>query len=171
LKKIIVCGKYNAGKTTFIKNINPERFTGTEVNEVDLTTLEEKNSTTTVGVEVNFLTVNGIEFMFIGVPGQERFNFLWEIVGGHFDGIIFLHPAHEKTEELEKIVKFFSKLPSFEKAKKRIFITFPDALTNPSSLLSTLKKLNIPFEVIDPRDRERVKAAAESIAKEILLDY
>ncbi|SMP15760.1 hypothetical protein SAMN06265339_1418 [Desulfurobacterium pacificum] len=168
MKKIIVCGKYNAGKTTFIKNINPEKFTGTEVNEIDLSTLLEKDTTTTVGVEVNFLSLNGYEFMFMGVPGQERFDFIWEIAGGNFDGIVFLHPSYEKPEELEKIVGFFSKLPAYKGAAKRIFITFPDAAQNPSSLLATLKNLKIPFEVIDPRDGNRVKAAAESIAREII---
>ncbi len=168
MKKVIVCGRYNAGKTTFIKNIDPEKFAGTEVDEIDLSSFLERGTTTTVGVEVNFLSLDGYEFMFMGVPGQERFDFIWEIAGGNFDGIVFLHPSHEDPKSLERVINFFSKLQPYEKAVKRILITFPDAAQNPRSLLTTLKNVNIPFEVIDPRDRSRVRAAAESIAKEII---
>lgn len=168
MKKIIVCGKYNAGKTTFIKNINQELYSGTEVKEIDLPDYKEKETTTTVGVEVNFFKFNGSEFMFLGVPGQERFDFIWDIVGGHFDGIVFMHPSHENPLELEKIYSYFSKFSPFSRAVKRIFITHPDKAKNPANLLSFLRRLKVPFEVLDPRDRGRVKMAAESIAKEIL---
>jgi predicted nucleotidyltransferase len=65
VKKVIVCGPYNAGKTSFIKNVNPEEFVGTEENEIDIELLEVLPTTTTVGVEINSVKIKEKEIVFL----------------------------------------------------------------------------------------------------------
>jgi len=154
MKKIIVCGPYNAGKTTFVRNVNSNEFLGTEEKEIDLETFTEKETTTTIGVEVNFYKNEGEELLFMGVPGQEKFDFIWEIVGQHFDGILFLYPAHESIERLKFYIDFFSKMDSFSTALKMILITHCEKVENIP--LQKAEQFGFPVKFIDPRKKDQV---------------
>ncbi|WP_163329128.1 GTP-binding protein [Desulfurobacterium thermolithotrophum] len=162
-KKVIVCGPYNAGKTTFIKNINPQEFIGTEKREFDLENLIEKETTTTVGIEMNFLKNGTYQFLFFGLPGQEKFDFIWEIIGENFDGILFLHPAYEDVRKLKFYIDFFSKTNSFSKAFKMILITHCDEAK--INNFETFKQFGFPIKTIDPRKKEEVFEIINFITK------
>ena len=165
MKKVIVCGPYNAGKTTFVRNINEDEFLGTDEPEIDISSLQERGTTTTVGVEVNFLKTEGKEVMFIGVPGQSRFNFIWEIIGGHFDGIIFMIPSFSTLKETNAYINFFSKLEPYKNAYKLLLITYPDKVDEIK--LTSFKSLGIPLKVVDPTDKTAVKKLATEIASKV----
>jgi len=165
LKKVIVCGPYNAGKTSFIKNVNPQTFTGTEEREFDLRALKELPTTTTVGVEVNFLSNGEKEVMFVGLPGQDRFDFLWEVVGEKFDGILFLTPSYATLREISSFIDFFSRFPSFKGALKKLVVTYPEKLS--PSKLQIFSLLGFPVEVLDPTKGEDVKKFSLKLLEEI----
>lgn len=165
MKKIIVCGPYNAGKTSFVRNVNPETFTGTEEREIDLKTIKELPTTTTVGVEVNFLSKNGKEVMFIGLPGQDRFSFLWEVIGESFDGILFLTPSHATLKDVSDFINFFSRSPSFKDSLKKLVVTYPENLT--PSKLQIFSLLGFPIEVLNPTKQEDVKKFSLKLLEEI----
>ena len=159
MRRVIVCGDYSSGKTTFVRNINPETFCGTDVDEVEPETLRKVGKETTVGVEVNFFRGT----TFLGMPGQERFSFIWEIFARRFDAILFLQRA-ENLKSVSRFVDFFSKFEPFESSFKLILITHAD-LREPN--LSHLEGLRIPHITVDPRRRESVLKVAETVVREL----
>lgn len=90
--KVVVAGAFGVGKTTFINHISSVAVVGTEA----ATSGHEATmkSTTTVGVEYGVFAVEDddlrIELLLYGVPGQERFSFMWDIVGEGMDALLLL---------------------------------------------------------------------------------
>ncbi len=165
MKKVIVCGPYNSGKTTFVKNINREEFIGTDEPEIDLSSLEELETTTTVGVEVNFVKLANKDVMFVGVPGQFRFDFIWEVIGGQFDGIVFMIPSFSEPEEIKPYIEFFSQLDSYKDAYKLLLLTYPKKAER--GKVNRFYTLGLPVRIIDPTDEQIVRAVAFEIAARI----
>lgn len=93
--KVVVAGAFGAGKTTLIRHITDAEFVGTEVPtsgpEADV------KPTTTVGMEYGTFTVGddelAVTLALYGVPGQERFRFMWDIVADGLDGLLLLVDA------------------------------------------------------------------------------
>ena len=165
MKKVVVCGPYNAGKTSFVRNLNRQEFIGTEEPEVDISSFKESGTTTTVGVEVNFLNFAGKEVMFVGVPGQCRFDFIWEVVGGQFDAVLFLIPSFLTLRDAKFYVDFFSKFDSYRNALKLIVVTYPQKVDE--SKLFAFKSLGLPVKILDPTDEEAVKRFAMEIVEKL----
>ncbi len=165
MKKVVVCGPYNAGKTSFVRNVNRHEFLGTEEPELDLVSLKEIGTTTTVGVEVNFLKYAGKEVMFVGVPGQRRFDFIWEVVGGRFNGILFLIPSFSNLREAKFYVDLFSQFDSYKDALKLLVVTYPQKMDEHK--LFVFKSLGLPVRLLDPTDEESVRKLAEEVASKI----
>jgi len=78
--KILVAGHFGAGKTTFVKTASQIRVVETEKK----TTLEEerrKKASTTVAMDYGeYISKNGKLVHIFGIPGQERFSFMWPIL-------------------------------------------------------------------------------------------
>ena len=165
MKKVVVCGPYNAGKTSFVRNVNPNEFLGTEEPELDITSFRELGTTTTVGVEVNFLKSADKEVMFIGVPGQPKFDFIWEVVGERFDAVLFLIPSFVTLKDAKFYLDFFSRFDSYHGALKFIVVTYPQNVDE--SKLFAFKSLGLPVKILDPTDEKAVKKLALEIAKKL----
>jgi uncharacterized protein len=90
--KVIVAGPFAAGKTTFINHISQTTVVGTE----EPTSRDEASvkATTTVGMEYGTFTVTSdelqVDLRLYGVPGQERFRFMWDIVSEGMDALLVL---------------------------------------------------------------------------------
>ena len=82
--KIVVFGAFGAGKTTFIRTIDPE----SKHVEADCA-----GGTTTVALDFGRVDVNGCNVHIFGTPGQERFEFAREILGKGMDGAILMVDA------------------------------------------------------------------------------
>lgn len=87
--KIIFSGPVGAGKSTALASISDiEPFT-TEEYATDET--RERKETTTVAMDYGLLKLeNGERIHLYGTPGQERFNFMWEILTEGAIGLIIL---------------------------------------------------------------------------------
>lgn len=106
--KVLVTGAFNAGKTEFIRSIS----------EIDPVTTEEKISTfygnrkleTTVAMDFGRITVdeNLILYLF-GTPGQERFDFMWELLSEGILGYIVMVDSldAENLDQTRKLLEFF----------------------------------------------------------------
>ncbi len=86
--KIIVTGAFNAGKTVFIRSVSDIDVVNTDRRVTDA--LAEIKDTTTVAMDYGQVTIDGNLFHLYGTPGQERFEFMWEILGREMDGILLL---------------------------------------------------------------------------------
>jgi len=80
--KLVIAGPYGAGKTTFVKTLSEVVPIETDVPSV--------GKSTTVAFDYGKLRVNDIVVHLFGVPGQERFSFLWRIVARGMHAYIFM---------------------------------------------------------------------------------
>lgn len=94
--KIVFAGPMGAGKTTAITAVSDGPPVSTEaVNNDQLAFAKEF---TTVGLDFGQLKfADGTVVRLYGTPGQERFSFMWEIVGSGAIGTILLLDASSPT--------------------------------------------------------------------------
>jgi hypothetical protein len=93
--KIVVAGSFAAGKSTLIREISDTGVVGTEAPTSGPEALVKE--TTTVGTEFGTLTIgdddDAVELLLHGLPGQDRFRFMWDIVAVGADGFVLLVDA------------------------------------------------------------------------------
>ena len=102
--KILVSGPVGAGKTTFTRALSEADALGTE----ELSSVMIGKETTTVALDFGSLRVGDQNVMLFGTPGQERFDYMWEILCEGAAGLILL-VAGNRPEELplaRKILEF-----------------------------------------------------------------
>ena len=84
--KIIITGPVGAGKSTLIRTLSE-----TEVVDTDAAATEAiGKETTTVALDHGTLHLDGHLLHLFGTPGQERFDFMWEILSQGALGILLL---------------------------------------------------------------------------------
>lgn len=87
--KIIFTGPVGAGKTTAIASISEIEPVSTNVAASDMT-LNRKNETT-IALDYGLLQLDAdTRIHLYGTPGQERFDFMWEILSTGSIGLILL---------------------------------------------------------------------------------
>ncbi len=87
--KIIVGGHFNAGKTTFVRTASEIISVSTE-RKISNPVEKRLKDTTTTAMDYGKLTLDGAEINIFGIPGQERFSFMWETLSKGASGFIFL---------------------------------------------------------------------------------
>lgn len=87
--KVVVTGPFAAGKTTFIRTISDITVLSTERDVTDETSA--RKSETTVAMDYGRISVDReLTLYLFGTPGQERFEFMWEILGQGMIGFVLL---------------------------------------------------------------------------------
>lgn len=87
--KIIFTGPVGAGKTTAINSISDVPPVKTDASASDMT--RSRKSETTVAMDYGIMNLEGDEKIHLyGTPGQERFDFMWEILVNGGIGLILL---------------------------------------------------------------------------------
>jgi signal recognition particle receptor subunit beta len=87
--KIVIAGPVGAGKTTFVRTITESNLVSTE----EISTEPLGKLTTTVALDFGCITIADQPVHLFGTPGQERFNFMWNILCEGAAGIILLIAA------------------------------------------------------------------------------
>ena len=156
--KIVVSGPVGAGKTTFINSVSEIETVSTEAGISDGSESGDK-TTTTVGIDFGRITVGGdMELYLFGTPGQERFDFLWDIVARGMLGVIMLVDCErpDSFAESRRILDHFRALgdvPVIIGANK-----IQDFADDARALGEHLELRDHEFVVpTDARDREQVK--------------
>ena len=94
--KIVFAGPMGAGKTTAISAVSDLPPVSTEVTNNDQRAFAKEF--TTVGLDFGQLSLaDGTIVRLYGTPGQERFSFMWEIIGAGAIGTILLLDATSST--------------------------------------------------------------------------
>lgn len=84
--KLVVSGPVGAGKTTFIQSLSE-----TEVIDTDEWSSEDiGKARTTVALDFGTFTLDSNPIHLFGTPGQDRFDFMWEILCEGALGFIML---------------------------------------------------------------------------------
>lgn len=87
--KIIFTGPVGAGKTTAINSISDVPPVKTDAAASDMT--KNRKSSTTVAMDYGVMNLAGGEKIHLyGTPGQERFDFMWDILTTGGIGLILL---------------------------------------------------------------------------------
>ncbi|MCL7420581.1 MAG: ATP/GTP-binding protein [Methylobacter sp.] len=112
--KIIFTGPVGAGKTTAIESISDVPPVKTDAAASDMT--KNRKSSTTVAMDYGIMNLAGGEKIHLyGTPGQERFDFMWDILTTGGIGLILLLD-NTRTDPFQDM-KFF--LDSFQEFIKK----------------------------------------------------
>ncbi len=158
--KIIFTGPVGAGKTTAIGAISDIPPVTTDANASDMTL--NRKGYTTVAMDYGLLHLDdGSKVHLYGTPGQERFDFMWEILSNGAIGLILL--LDNSRQNPEKDMEFF--LDAFKDMLKAapvvIGVTKTDLKPTPTAgtYARMLEKMGMrpPIFEIDGRSREDVK--------------
>src|SRR6201995_854514 len=100
--KIVVTGPFSAGKTTLIRTISEITVLSTERSITDET--RSRKTDTTVAMDFGRITIDRDLVLYLfGTPGQDRFDFMWEILGEGMLGYVLLVDA-SRPDSLDEAV-------------------------------------------------------------------
>ena len=143
--KLLITGAFAAGKTQFINTI-----TGDAVKtEVQLSQKTEKlqKDKTTVAMDYGKIEINGNKIHLFGTPGQDRFNFMLEILSQHKDGAIVIVDS-ANTESIHKTKRFIDFIKNT--GKPFVIACNKQDLENSLSSEEIAKILGIPSNIVKP---------------------
>ncbi len=109
--KIVVTGPFAAGKTTLIRTISEITVLSTEKGITDET--RSRKNDTTVAMDFGRITIDRDLVLYLfGTPGQDRFDFMWEILGEGMLGYVLLVDAsrEDSLQEAVGILEAFRKM-------------------------------------------------------------
>ncbi|HIO93288.1 MAG TPA: hypothetical protein EYG68_10675 [Leucothrix mucor] len=169
--KIIVAGPVGSGKTTAINSLTDNNAFVTDVAVSDEVTNKRKQSTT-VAMDFGVVKVNDDTAYVYGTPGQQRFNFMWEILSEGAHGIIILldNTRNYPFRDLKYYVEQFADLI----ASQQLIIGVTRSDMDDDVPLSTyklwLKELKLDAEVrfVDARDRHEVEQLVHALMGRIV---
>jgi uncharacterized protein len=160
--KILIAGGFGAGKTTLvgaISEVHPllteEMLTTASVGRDDLSGLAGK-TTTTVALDFGRITINERQVLYLfGVPGQERFWFMWDELSYGALGAIVL-------ADVRRLGDCFPSVSYFEKRRLPFVVAvncFDDAPSyDPGEIRQALDlDPDVPLVLCDARSHASVK--------------
>ena len=161
--KIIFAGPVGSGKTTAISSVSDIMVVGTEAKASD--EVAQRKTNTTVAMDYGILNLEGGGKVHLyGTPGQDRFNFMWEILSeGAMGFVILIDSARpDPLGDLEHYLNAFRK--PIAKCRDAVVIGVTRTELNPQiDLLDRFHeriaamKLNVPVFEVDGRERQDVK--------------
>lgn len=165
-KKIIFTGPVGAGKTTAIQAMSDIPIVSTNEGASDMT--KSRKSHTTVAMDYGQIKIGEKEKIHLyGTPGQERFNFMWDILTKGALGLILL--LDNSRDNPQQDLKFYTN--SFKdfihQGELVIGITRIDEEKNPSinDYRQWLDELSIdaPVFSVDARQRQDVSSLVQAL--------
>ena len=74
--KLVISGPVGAGKTTFVQTLSETEVVATEAEASE----DIGKKYTTVAFDFGTLNLDGQELLLYGTPGQDRFDFMWDVL-------------------------------------------------------------------------------------------
>ncbi len=168
--KIVVTGPFAAGKTTLIRTISEITVLSTERGISDETRSRKRE--TTVAMDFGRITIDPELVLYLfGTPGQDRFDFMWEILGEGMLGYVLLLDATrpESAAESVGILAAFRKMAGgipFVVALNRAEGGDPEEEARVREILDLAG--DVPVVPCDATDRESVKAVLLALLHAVL---
>jgi small GTP-binding protein len=157
--KIVVTGPFAAGKTTLIRTISEITVLSTEKGITDDT--RARKADTTVAMDFGRITIDRDLVLYLfGTPGQDRFDFMWEILGEGMLGYVLLVDA-SRPESLDESVSILAAFRKMAHVPFVVGLNRADGLdeAEEANVRSTLDlEADVPVVPCDVTDRESVKS-------------
>jgi uncharacterized protein len=162
--KIVFGGTIGAGKSAAIRALSDTSVLSTEALNTDREA--SAKTLTTVGIDYGEIRLDDeITIGLYGTPGQNRFDFMWEIVCKGALGIIILidHTRPERLQDLD----FY--LNAFEKYSHNLVIGVTHLDKQDDQMLKiyrdwfAVRQLNYPLFVVDARQKDDVLLMTEAL--------
>lgn len=164
--KIIFTGPVGAGKSTAISSISDVPPVITDAIASDR--IKSGKATTTVAMDYGVMKLDsGLRLHLYGTPGQQRFNFMWEILTQGGAGLVILinNNSPDPMQDLHFFIKAFQ--PFIEQTRFVVGVTCMDLAAHPT-LDDYHEQLNymenkIPVLNIDGREKSDVWMLIEEL--------
>ena len=176
LVKIVIGGGYGVGKTTFVRNVSE---TAGMFTEADMTRAAEgvddlvatpRKKTTTVSMDFGRITLNEdqdpVVLYLFGLPGQQRFAFLWkDLLEGAVGAVVLVDTG--------RVADCFPALQLLEHRRLPYVVAinrFPGAPLYPRSEIRDALQLSerVPIVDIDARRRDQGADALKALIHHLL---
>ena len=158
--KIIFTGPVGVGKTTAIGTISDDPPVQTDARASDMTAV--RKGYTTVAMDYGVIRLDeDTKVHLYGTPGQERFNFMWEILSRGSMGLILLLD-NTRTNPLKDLKFFLDAVKDLLKTSPLVVgVTKMDVRSLPSvdvyQKYLAQNNFNVPVFEVDARQEEDVK--------------
>ena len=168
--KIIFTGPVGAGKTTAIASISDIEPIRTDEHASDMT--QKRKTATTVAMDYGMIRLGPKEKVHLyGTPGQERFDFMWDILTKGGIGLVLLLDNTRPTpfEDMRFYIKAFKEF--IDGTRLVIGVTQMDARATPTidEYVRQLAELDVsaPIFEVDARQRTDVSTLIEALLLQI----
>jgi small GTP-binding protein len=157
--KIVVTGPFAAGKTTLIRTISEITVLSTEKEITDST--RSRKADTTVAMDFGRITIDRDLVLYLfGTPGQDRFDFMWEILGEGMLGYVVLVDA-SRPDSLEETVSILASFRKMARVPYVVALNRADGIDEAEE--ARIREAldldpDVPVVPCDAMDRESVKA-------------
>lgn len=157
--KIIIVGPVGSGKTTAVRAVTNDHCLVTDVKVTDVASI--RKGMTTVAMDFGVVPIGENEAIHLyGAPGQERFDFMWEIISIGVCGVVLLidNSRNYPQRDLKAFISAFDK--QIQTTRFILGVTRTDVRDDPplEAYAQWLGEMGINAEVvgIDPREKDDV---------------
>jgi len=164
--KIIFTGPVGAGKTTAITSLSDVPMVKTDEAASDMT--KERKAETTVAMDYGIMLLNGGEKIHLyGTPGQERFDFMWDILTAGGIGLVLLLD-NSRADPFKDMIFFLKSFSGFiQRTGVAIGVTQMDVNTRLTidDYHQELQKLDmkVPVFSVDAREKNDVSILVQAL--------
>ena len=165
-RKIIFAGPVGAGKTTAICAVSEVPTLTTDVAATDDT--RDRKPTTTVAMDYGRISLgSGEKVHLYGTPGQDRFDFMWEILTKGGGGLILM-VDNARKDPMADLRTYTEAFAQFIRDRRLVIgITRTDLKDDPTlddyREMLDLSSLRVPVLAVDARRREDVVRLIETL--------
>jgi signal recognition particle receptor subunit beta len=164
--KLIFTGPVGAGKTTAIITLSDTAPVSTDASATDMTAT--RKAQTTVAMDYGMMKISETERIHLyGTPGQERFEFMWQILSEGGLGLVLMLD-NSRTTSFQDMHFFLDAFKSFINGSKVVIgITHMD--THPTPAINDYHAqlqgtgLNPPIFEVDARNRDDMVTLVKSL--------
>jgi small GTP-binding protein len=169
--KIVITGPFGAGKTTLIRTISEITVLSTEREISAESEARPDKARTTVAMDFGRIGIDSELVLYLfGTPGQDRFEFMWEVLGEGMLGYVVLIDADrpESVQEAVTILAAFRKMAPvpFVVAMNRSSSVDPDVEGELREVLELDQ--SVPVVACDATDKASVKLVLLSLLHTVL---
>lgn len=173
--RILLLGPVRAGKTTAIRAISDIETVDTDVRPSDDVALLK--ATTTVAMDLGVVRLDERDrIVLYGAPGQDRFDFMWEILLAQCEGVLLLidDSAQDPVADLAHYYGLLMQ-PGQKRRPLMVGVTHfdgrPDgdlaryeAVLEPARVACGCLSCSPPVQVLDARESDDVRALLTGLA-------